>query len=216
MAETVGHDLLLGRYPHHELHNIWLNYGELKKIEAFKDWLGAKENRGCLVVLDDIDGTGTDDAIREAFPRDAQTVLASTRDPSLAIELRANVIRVSDLEADEMGDLIQMELAMHDFKVDRAKVDPIVKILNGHPLAGCRAASYISLELSHSSGYTAVEDFVRSFEGQDWNARQLFLKYKPRPDHLSILEAFEISINRFALQRKHGSGNLLDCYCVPV
>lgn len=196
MAETVGHDLLLGRYPHHELHSIWLNYGEVKKIEVFKEWLGAEANRSCLVFLDDIDGIETDDAIREALPRDAHMVLTTTRDPSLAIELRSNVIRVSDLGFDDMGDLIRDEMAIYNFKVDRTDVDPIIRYLKGHPLAGCRAASYIASELSHSSGYAAVKEFIWSWEGQDWSARRTFLDYKPRADSLSIMETFEISVNR--------------------
>lgn len=213
IAEDIGHDLLLGRagYNFHELHSIWTTFSKSQRIQAFTEAtkrLSSEENGGCLLLLDDIDGIKDRQNLQQDMPRDAKIILCSTRDPSLAKAL-GDIEPVPPLNITDMSALIDAELHLNDLEVEPEKVRALAKVLDGHPVAGLRAVPYISLELSHVHGDAAVDVFLQSFDGDQWEVRNDFLTYRPAIG-LSVMQTFEISINRLNPERTAGVHQLLE------
>ena len=67
----------------------------------------------------------------------------------------------------------------------------IVNAVRSHPLAASNAVKYIVRVLSHHKEAIAGSRFVAMMAGNNYQARQHFLTYKP--DSPSIMETFEVS-----------------------
>ena len=200
---SIGHEILVSRYPGTDVHAAWLQLGPSDRIDAFRRWIGEEINQPSLFIVDDIDGINEDNTIHAALPRDAKTVLFSTRDPSIVDSLsrECEELRIPPMDMDEMAALIaSVTNRSKALPVDITKQESeaIAEVVGGHALGACRAISYIIHVLAQTAE-DPVKCFLEMFNGTDWEARLKFLQYKPRFGQ-SILETFEVSLERL---RKH-------------
>ena len=201
---SIGHEILVPRYPGTEVHAIWAQLGPSDRIEAFRKWIGEDINHPSLFIVDDIDGINEDKTIQAALPRDAKTVLFSTRDPSIVDSLsrECEELRIPPMDMDEMAALIasvtNRSKALH-VDITEQESEAIAKVVGGHALGACRAISYIIHVLAQTAENRPVISFLEMANGTNWEARLRFLQYKPRFSQ-SILETFEVSLKRL---RKH-------------
>ena len=197
---SIGHDILALRYPGTDVHATWLNLGPLERIAAFRSWLGEAQNQPSLFIVDDIDGMSDDAAIQAALPRDAQSILLSTRDPSIVDSLgrECEELRIPPMDVDEMACLMASVLRRSkalQVDITEEELEVIAKVVDGHPLGACRAISYIIHVVAQTAQSRPVKAFLDMISSSDWKARLKFLQYKPRFSH-SIMETFEVSLQR--------------------
>ncbi|KAH8807181.1 hypothetical protein F5884DRAFT_338992 [Xylogone sp. PMI_703] len=213
MAECIGHDTLVGRYEYHLLPDIWRNYGKTARIEAFKEWLGIEKNEEAIVFLDDMDGLAEyegDPSALEALPRDAKTVLISTRDPSLSkwSNLATEEIRLAPMHRAEIKDLLWRELRKTSgLRPSQPELEEIANIVHGHPLSTICTASFIQ-QLSTSSDHP-VRDFLNLINSQDWKNRREFLEHVPRYFGFSIMSSYRTSLSRLPKEQAEDTKTLL-------
>ena len=203
-AMSIGHDILAPRYPGTDLHAIWLQLSPSDRIDAFRKWIGEQINQPSLFIVDDIDGINEDKTIQAALPREAKTILFSTRDPSIVDSLsrECEELRIPPMDVDELAALIafvtKRSKALH-VDITEQELEAIAKVVEGHALGACRAISYIIHVLAQTAEDRPVISFLAMISGTDWKARLKFLHYRPRFGQ-SILETFEVSLKRL---RKH-------------
>jgi hypothetical protein len=103
------------------------------------------------------------------------------------------------MEQMDMYSLLEAEMVCNGLKASEDEVREIARILDGYPLAACRAASFIAQQLSwEPSEDPPARTFIDRFRNQEWETRGKFLDHGPHCP--SIYKVFEASISR--LDRK--------------
>ncbi|KAL8664667.1 MAG: hypothetical protein Q9168_007858 [Polycauliona sp. 1 TL-2023] len=201
IAVSIGHDLLSIRYKNADLASIWRGYSAEERVQAFKTWLGHKDNQPNVFLVDDLDGLCDGNLITAALPSQARVILYSARDPTIMenLERHGEVYHIPDMDTDEMAVLMNATLRrsgsrVSEYAISDVDLESIAGIVSGHALGACRAIAYILNVLSQTSD-TPATAFIKSFKGSDWKARRQFLDYKSRLG-LSIMETFAISLER--------------------
>ncbi len=201
IAIQIGHDILSARYPNQDLYQIWGSLSPDEKVEAFKSWLGHPDNRNALLIIDDVDGLKNENLIKDALPHQANNILYSTRDPSLAGTIRGTLsFSLSTMTENDLLALMKSSFvggATNDMDSGFSKGDleGIAKVLHGHPLGALNAVSYTRRRLAQQSKRNPVTDFLDIMAGSDHEARRDFLEYKPKFG-LSIMDTFDVSRQR--------------------
>jgi hypothetical protein len=206
-ARSIGHDILESKFPNRDVFPIWQSYGDADKAEAFKVWLREAEERHNMLIVDDLDAIQDRDGIRDALPREVPIAIFSTRDPGLcrALSHTGCFIDIPEMEPHDIVSVMksvlsEYELERYDTEIDSDNLEEIAKVVHGHPLAACRAISYITDILPLEIPSDAPElKFIEMFNGSNHSARKRFLEYKP-PIGPSVMETFEISLQRL---RRH-------------
>lgn len=205
IAESIGHDLLTSRYLSIDTAAIWRGFGPFQMVSAFKAWLREPDNQPALFMVDDLDRLEDANTIKEALPREARVILCSTRDPSIVIESMDRTpteFRIQSMDIEETTFLLRAVLRRHnitesDISISMSEVEAIARTVDGHPLAACRAVSYIVNVIARTEEESPVNAFIQMMDGSDWQARSQFLNYK-RKMGLSIMESFEVSLQRLS------------------
>ena len=203
IAEAIGHDLLASKYLSADIAAIWRGFGPSQMVAAFKAWLREPVNQPVLFMVDDLDRLKDATTIEEALPREAQIILCSTRDPSIAIESMDRIstqFRIQNMDIEETISLLRMVLhrnnvTVSDIDISPSEVEAIARTVHGHALAACRAISYIINVIARTAEEPPISAFLHMMDGPDWQARSQFLNYK-RKMGPSLMETFEMSLHR--------------------
>jgi hypothetical protein len=200
MAQVIGHDILKDRHSYPELHQLWTNLGQSGQAREFKKWLSSRQNHDGLIILDDLDGLRTDEAILECLPDGAKSIIYSARDPTIATSrlLRCEPISVPPMDATDIKQLLEAESKGTGLALSLQDLEGVAVIADGHPLAASRAISYMEQLAFESSGLdpsTPARSFIGIFDNSDWKSRNEFLDHKIHFGS-SIREIFETSIQR--------------------
>lgn len=212
ITQIIGHDLLRGRHGYSETHRIWTSLEQHEQALAFGNWLLETENTDSIIILDDLDGLKDDGLVQNLLPLAHKSIIYSTRDLSLATSGRlrsAPPLIVSNMEQMDMYSLIEAEMVCNGLKASEDEVREIARILDGHPLAACRAASFIAQQLSwEPSEDPPARTFIDRFRNQEWETRGKFLDHGPHCP--SIYKVFETSISRLDRKTATEARQLLD------
>ena len=212
ITQIIGHDFLHGWHSYPDAHRIWTKLKEYEQALAFKTWLLATENADSIIILDDLAGMEHHSHVQNLVPLAHKSIIYSTRDPTLAMswQLRgAPPLIVSNMEQVEMYSLIEAEMVCNGLEASEDEVMEIARIVDGHPLAACRAVSFIAQQLS----WEPFEDspartFINRFRNQEWETRGNFLEYGPHCP--SIYKVFETSLLRLDPKTATEARQLLD------
>ncbi len=205
IAESIGHDLLTSKYLSVDIAAIWRGFGPSQMVAAFKAWLMEPVNQPILFIVDDLDRLKDATTIKEALPREAQIILCSTRDPSIAIESMDRTptqFRIQSMGIEETTSLLRMvlrrnDVAVSNFDVSTSEMEAIARTVDGHALAACRAVSYIVNVIARTTEESPITAFLHMMDGPDWKARSEFLNYK-RKMGPSLMETFDMSLQRLS------------------
>ena len=203
IAEAIGHDLLASKYLSADIAAIWRGFGPSQMVAAFKAWLKEPANQPVLFMVDDLDRLKDATTIEEALPREAQIILCSTRDPSIAIESVDRIptqFKIQNMDIEETISLLRTVLHRNnvtesDIDIPPSEVEAIARSVHGHALAACRAISYILNVIAQTAEEPPINAFLHMMNGSDWEARSHFLSYK-RKMGPSLMETFEMSLQR--------------------
>lgn len=205
----IGHNVLVLRYP--EFQNavtVWQSLDHPGRIAVVKNWLRSEENVDAVYVLDDADGHGDFEALREAVWHMSPRLVITCRDPTLLENLSPNQLPVRDLDSPYALALIKKQLATKRILASDAQLQRLMDITLKHPLLILISLSYIG----HFIGFlqpneTVVEQFLVKMAANDWYTRERLIRFEP-----SGLQTLAHSF-----ERSHGkaSGRLLRQSTVP-
>ena len=195
--------MLASRYFNADIAAIWRGFGPSEMVSAFKSWLGDPVNQPVLFIVDDLDRLKDAATIREALPRQAQIIIYSTRDPSIAIESmdRSHTqFKIQSMGIEETMSLLRMVLRRNNFTladigISASELEAIAQTIDGHALAACRAISYIVIVMAETPVKSPGIAFLEMMNGPDWQARSRFLNYKQKMGP-SLMETFNVSLQR--------------------
>jgi hypothetical protein len=202
IATSIGPSILASRHPRPYLPDTWSRLQPEEKIREFKTWLGDVDNESSLFIVDDLDGFSSDNAIQAALPRNARTILYSTRDPSIMMDLQrgGNEFRLAQMCEKDMAllmrDVLRRGARNLQENVSDEDLQAVAKVLHGNALAACRAIFYMVQEMDTSAEGSPTKDFIEMIRGPSWQIRKEFFNYKPRFATHSIMECFEVSLQR--------------------
>ena len=209
LANSIGDDILGQQSTQIDKHAVWRQLGPKERILKFKKWLGEHKNQPSVFVIDDLDAVKSDEDIKSALPFGVQTLMYSSRDPSILGGLKgmtySEAIGSEDFKIPEMTveeTALLMSAAIQtaprgsfELNITERELEEIARTVGGHPLGASRAVSYISQVLSQSSPGSPTDAFLDIFRGSNWKARQRFLTWKPR-FATSVMESFDVSLER--------------------
>jgi len=206
IARRLGHDILLNNSRGKPTLDIWNNMSREEKVDKFRDWLKQPENAETLFILDDLDGLKDPELILAAVPKEAKTILFSTRNPILRNDLdqrHSHHLRLPSMDPDEVVQLMEAVPDTIDYEADgdvlsRTVLREIAVALYGHPLAAIIAMRYITRVISQEGSDSPEKDFLAILQGSDFEARRRFLEY--RSSGQSIMDTFLVSKNRLQHQ----------------
>lgn len=110
-----------------------------------------------MFLVDDLDALENDDDIKTGLSFNAQTLISSTRNPSILDGLSVNCsgFWVREMDIDDTSSLIRTLLKWFsaggmEIEMNEEEVKAVARAVDGHALGACRAASYISRILAQS------------------------------------------------------------------
>jgi hypothetical protein len=208
IATSIGQELLVSRVARCDLATQWASLDLSGRIDAFNNWLQEPENQRSVFIFDDIDGFKPEAAMLSAIPEGPGNLIYSSRDPKLLRDLGrpGEALSVSTMTPEEIVQLMKNIMArdksmLPEQKPSDEQLYAISIAVYGHPLAACRAITYICDKISITAIDSPAEEFLEILQGSDWESRRNFLDFRGRFGR-SIMDTFEASLDRMELNNK--------------
>lgn len=190
-------------------YNTWSYFDRDQRVGKLHNWFGSSANRDALFVVDDVGGI-RHDTLRKMLPPMNGPTIYSSRDPSLTNQPPFIVVDVPSLDDNEAMNLFYSRLTTAESATED-EVKTILDITCNHPLAIQVAAHYMQNVVGYGpssatgSRFTA---FIEIFKSYDWLSREEFLALEV--DGMSLMQSFEVSIDRLDSSRKDDVLRLLE------